>query len=80
MPALKIFNIVKSTDTHKKQKQSKMIEARKNDLKNIFKTFQDISQKEISRTKSLLEEHRSLFDEPVKEAEVVVVENDEFFK
>lgn len=65
----------RSTRLHctKENKKNKLINKRKEELKSIFNTFQDVSKQEITRFKSLWDSHVELFDEPEKE---VIYHND----
>jgi len=57
--------VVKCTMQTPKKKQ--VVERRKQELKNIFKSFKDISSSEIQRTKTLYQDHISFFQpEPEK--------------
>ena len=73
--------LVIHANANKKAFKNKVLEERKTDLKSIFKTFDDISKKELERSKKLYEEHVSFFKESsVPAPEVVVVNDDHFFE
>lgn len=74
MPSLIIFN---SVTPKRKEFRKKIINDRKDDLKNIKSMFDNIAKKEISRCKNLFEEHLAYFDEPKVVPEVIV---DDFFE
>jgi hypothetical protein len=80
MLSFKPLNIFNSNSTQKK----KAVDQRKADVKNIFKVFEDISKKEMERSKKLYEEHLSWFN-PEPEPEVMIkpvtvtVSEDSFF-
>ena len=80
MYTVKPLNIFNSNSTQKK----KAVDQRKADVKGIFKVFEDISKKEMERSKKLYEDHLSWFN-PEPEPEVMVnpvtvtVSEDSFF-
>jgi hypothetical protein len=71
-----------STQPNPTQKQ--MIDTRKEDLKEIFKLFQDISKREITRSKELFENHLSLIKQSEQsqsyESPVIISDEDYFEK
>ena len=66
-------------NANKKTYKKKVVEERKTDIKGIFKTFQDLSKKEIERSKKLYNDHFSFFEENQPEVAVVLTD-DEFFE
>lgn len=66
--------------------QKQMIDTRKEDLKEIFKMFQDVSKREITRSKELFENHLTLFkqsDKPQTEVgyqSPVIVSDEDYFE
>jgi DNA repair photolyase len=55
-------------NSSKKETKSRVVEQRKADVKSIFKVFQDVSKKEIERSKQLFEDHINWFEyEPIQE-------------
>ena len=55
-------------NSSKKETKSRVVEQRKADVKSIFKVFQDVSKKEIERSKQLVQDHIYWFDdEPIEE-------------
>ena len=68
----------------KKENKKQVVETRKKELKSIFKTFQDISKREIEQVKDLWKSHKSFFSdsEEADEKEIVpvLIQDDDFFK
>ena len=60
-------------------KKKKIVEKRKEELKGIFKQFEELSKKEIERSKSLFNDHKMFFENQQPSAEVVVLEEQESF-
>ena len=75
MKIVRIVAVLHSTKTTKK----KVVENRKTELKSIFKSFEDISKKEIERSKVLFDLHKNFFNEEETLVPVVINEDD-FFK
>ena len=67
-----------------KKIRTKVVEQRKEELKGIFKVFEDLSKKEVERSKQIYEDHLSWFNEPeyVSTEPVVTVKaiDDSFFE
>jgi len=68
-------------NANKKTIKSKIVDERKTELKNILKTFDDLSKKELERSKKLYEDHLSLFKESsVIQPENIIINDDHFFE
>jgi len=70
-----------STQPNSTQKQ--MIDNRKEDLKQILKVFQDLSKREITRSKELFENHINLFkqsDQPQSYESPVIISDEDYFE
>ena len=50
-----------------KKIRTKVVEQRKEEIKGIFKVFEDLSKKEVERSKQIYEDHLSWFNEPESE-------------
>jgi hypothetical protein len=77
---LKPLIIVNSAN---KTKKNKVVEQRKTELKSIFRTFKDISKKEVERSKKLFDDHFSFFSQEEPEELIPVpirVNDDSFFE
>ena len=59
--------------------KKKVVQKRREEIKSIFKTLQEISKVEMERSKKLFQEHKTFFDEPEPVVEIVD-DSENFFK
>ena len=81
---IKPFVILNSTNGKKSGIKNKVVEQRKTELKSILRTFEDLSKKEVERSKKLFDDHFSFFyQEPEENVPIpiqVQVNDDSFFE
>ena len=58
--------VIHNSGRNKKIK-TKAVEQRKEDIKSIFKVFEDLSKKEVERSKQIYEDHLSWFTDSESE-------------
>jgi hypothetical protein len=68
------------TKKNYKQFHTKIADNRKVELKNIISIVDDISKKEIARTKQMFDDHLEFFNMTEEEPEVTLVNDDTFFE